>query len=103
MLYFITLKEIWKNLKKCRKGAFSRLVCPNMVRATASIFKKIFAFNSGNKTTDLKAEGINDKLLAVKPIAGCIEMLNINDKLFAVKPTAGCIELLKEPKLLCCQ
>lgn len=29
----------------------------SMVRATASIFKKSFAFNSGNKTTDLKAEG----------------------------------------------
>lgn len=57
MLYFITLKEIWKNLKRYRKGAFSRLVCPSMVRATASILKKVFAFNSGNKTTDLKAEG----------------------------------------------
>lgn len=34
---------------------------------------------------------MNDKLLAVKPIAGCIEMLNINDKLFAVNPMAGCI------------
>lgn len=34
---------------------------------------------------------MNDKLLVVKFIVGCIEMLNINDKLFVVNFIVGCI------------